>query len=101
MARVSLQSGKLVMAACQEAGDRCAAVLIERSAGLRRAWVRSTVTSTGLGAGPGDSRQQAGGGTTPQAPLVHVATVPDRDRVAWGGTFPQRGAEDGSNNLTI
>lgn len=25
MARASLQSGKLVMAACQEAGDRCAA----------------------------------------------------------------------------
>lgn len=35
VAKASLQSGKLVMAACQEAGDRCAATLTESSADLR------------------------------------------------------------------
>lgn len=43
VAKASLQSGKMMMAPCQEAGDRCAASLSESSADLRCAQMRSTV----------------------------------------------------------
>jgi hypothetical protein len=45
VARASLQSGKLVMAACQEAGDRCAATPTESSVDLQCAQMGSTVVN--------------------------------------------------------
>lgn len=74
MARASLQSGKLVMAACQEAGDRCAATLTglcrpvmcsDEKHGDNQAWELGQVT---LGNRPGYSRYPIAGSISPCCP---------------------------------
>lgn len=74
MARASPQSGKLVMAACQEAGDRCAATLTglcrpvmcsDEKHGDNQAWELGQVT---LGNRPGYSRYPIAGSISPCCP---------------------------------
>lgn len=117
MARASLQSGKLVMAACQEAGDRCAATLTglcrpvmcsDEKHGDNQAWELGQVT---LGNRPGYSRYPIAGSISPCCPrclgegkVVSGRLLTDGSggwESAKGNTWPRGGVEAGGPTLLV